>query len=194
MTATEPAVVSSLESVAYEFASAVVPPPESVLAAIMTAIPSSVVQLAQTNPAELLAGITPGVTPDWVSQLPTEAVAYIASEASVVNGLVSKHGLTHTSGILDALSSAQSELTEDSTSSPTSAPTIIAGATGVSNSTLTTTTASRSARTTGATNVTGTEASTGPARVTSNPAAKATGALAASLAGLVGVLGVAVAL
>lgn len=203
---TNSAALNSLESVLSDMESVVTEPASSIMEALATGIPRSVVEEYMTNPGEILAQLaaTSVQVPDWVSALPTEAASYVASQIGHFNSVLTKNGLTHTSAFADAVSSIQSELSEDGDMTTSSTLALVTGDSSASNSTLMTTSTSKSAKTSGtksttaATETTGTaRASTssgGPARVTSNPAARPTGALAASLAGLVGVLGVAVAL
>lgn len=214
VTTTNSAVASSLGSVVEEVYNALSTPPPSVVQAIMTGIPSSIIAGYEANPAAVLTELGGTKVPDWASSLPTDVVGYLSSQAAVVNSVFTKHGLTHTSAFMEAISSAVSELSSDLEAVPTGVSessddeettatsdlVLVTGASSADNSTLVT--SSRSGRTSTTketstattTRSTGASASTSPARVTSNPAARPTGALAASLAGLVGVLGVAVAL
>lgn len=101
---TNPAVVSSLESVALEAVSLYESPPYSILEAVRTGAPSTVRDLISTNVAEFLSeAATATVTPSWYTQLPSGAQSFFNSQASVYSDWATKHGLTHTSGALDAL-------------------------------------------------------------------------------------------
>ena len=187
----DPAVVSSVLD-GYESLVDVVtsePPPE-VVAAIATGIPTSVYYSLLDDPAGIY---TETEVPDYFSELPPVVQSYAEERQSAAESVLSSLGYTYTEGIV--LTSAEIETASEFPATETEEST----ATETEESTFTTTT-SRTTTDASDDELSSVASSSRPIAAepsvesfenTSNPAARPTGAVAASMAGLVAVLGVA---
>ncbi|KAI9886712.1 MAG: hypothetical protein M1823_001488 [Watsoniomyces obsoletus] len=191
---TDPAVVSSLLGALSTLAGAFESVPESVISVLATGLPESL----RDDP--LAAAATGTGTPAWFSSLPSDVQTILAAQASSIGSLVTSLGLTNTgpaptAGTGTTRPSGQSTTTRVG---PLATGVVGNGTVGggrnvtVSSGSLTTTipVTTGTASTTGGTAGAGGQSTTR----TSNPGVKPTGAMAASLVGLVGVLGAAIVL
>lgn len=209
---TDPAVSASVMSAYQSIVAAVTNlPPANVISELQTGIPPELRESLIGSP-EMLFTMTE--TPSWFTELPTGVQSYVAGQGSTVRSLLSSFGFTNLEGLATVSVTTNTDPTNTNQSPSATTETDSAESTDAeTDSEQTTTTTAETQTTTTAASTTETESesqsTTTPSRsssssanaasasntsTTSNPASKPTGAIAASMAGVVGILGVAIIL
>lgn len=172
---TDPAVLLSLGGVANQLASAL--PTSSVLSVLETAAPHSFISNVVNDPSyasSFESAFSAGSSPSWFTALPTDVKSYL-------------HTYTGFAGLASAAAGIQSvTANETTTGSGSSSATGTSGASSTGSGMMSTTSGPSSS---GAS-----AASATSSKATTGGAVRPTGALAAGAAGVVGILGLAIAL